>query len=44
MMLLKSRMKARRRKAPFETDPIKITVVCEGSSLVPFNKAYNSLL
>lgn len=43
-MLLRDRIKQNKATAPFETDPLKITVLCEGSSLVPFNQAYNRLL
>lgn len=44
MMFLQDRIRRNRRTAPFETDPLKITVLCEGSSLVPFNQAYNTLI
>lgn len=44
MLLLKNQIKKNRAAAPFKTDPLKITVLCEGSSLVTFNQAYNRLL
>lgn len=44
MMLLKSRMNKKRMKAPQGLDPVQVTIICQGSNLVPFNTQYNNLL
>lgn len=44
MMFLQSKMESSRNKTSYELEPIEMTVICEGNSLVPFNYSYNTLL